>query len=700
MLEIRNLSKTYKLKNEENVIFRNINYLFPLGSKVSILGESGCGKSTLLNILGGIDPGFDGDIILGGYCITDYDKYRRESVSFIFQELNLISHYNLINNVTIGMTNDVCDKENRAIELLEKVGLGEHTLKKPNQLSGGEKQRVAIARALARDTDILLCDEPTGNLDAATKEVIMQLIFSVFSDKTIIFVTHDESLAKRYSDIILRVDNETISEIKTDKLEEKYNALSEINRKQTNKVFRGRRIRNMTSNLRELFNATYLIITISAVFLFGIGVVKGVEKEIDAVLSDKYNVDSVWVGSKGFTLDGIEKNILDYNEKYEHKIKGFTTGLLIDTSFSNIPGENSNFINSLSEGIENNIASDIVFGKYPENDNEILYSRGATRKKIFDYHIRYISDDKDIEKLFDWINSMTDEELYDEITSYKISYKNFSPYNENKYYDENLIIVGIIDDKSYYPESTMSEDHINTLATYRININANSNLSINIADTEKHMIVNNNIYMLENELEEYLLDVYLGNNDYKFTYFNIYIEEEDLDLRETVFDNFMLFKPIFLGQDYVINERKLYYSDIHGYKIALIGACCILAAFSIVSVVNGIKNNINKHLKNIGIYRSLGYASEDIQFMFAIEGALISGYVIVSSVIIWGVINFFMNEKLVNALDPSHIISQNKIVYLDIWSLIGVGVIITLIIMISINRQLKRSDIANLIKQI
>lgn len=170
IIELKHISKSYVAQNHKEEVFKDLSFQFKRGIKTAILGSSGCGKTTLLNLIGGVDDDFEGELLFDGKVINDFDQYRRENISFIFQDLNLIEHHNLVKNITISLTNDVKNKEKKALELLEKVGLLEHADKKPRQLSGGEKQRVAIARALARDTDLLLCDEPTGALDGETKQ--------------------------------------------------------------------------------------------------------------------------------------------------------------------------------------------------------------------------------------------------------------------------------------------------------------------------------------------------------------------------------------------------------------------------------------------------------------------------------------------------------------------------------------------------
>ena len=184
MLELKNIKKSYKTGSFKQQALKGINLEFRENEFACILGPSGSGKTTLLNIIGGLDNYDSGDLIIDGkstkhFKNSEWDAYRNNSIGFIFQSYNLISHISVLENVEMGLIlSGVPTKKRRkkALELLKKVGLKEHSHKKPSQLSGGQMQRVAIARALANDPDIILADEPTGALDSKTSKQIMDLI--------------------------------------------------------------------------------------------------------------------------------------------------------------------------------------------------------------------------------------------------------------------------------------------------------------------------------------------------------------------------------------------------------------------------------------------------------------------------------------------------------------------------------------------
>lgn len=213
MLELKNISKTYKTINLEQTALNNVSLKFRQNEFVSILGPSGSGKTTLLNIVGGLDKYTSGDLIINGistkkYTDRDWDTYRNHRIGFVFQSYNLIPHQTALANVEMALTLSGVSKierKKRAIEVLKKVGLEKHMNKRPNQMSGGQMQRIAIARALINNPDILLADEPTGALDSETSIQIMDLLKEIAKEKLVIMVTHNPDLASQYSNRIIKI---------------------------------------------------------------------------------------------------------------------------------------------------------------------------------------------------------------------------------------------------------------------------------------------------------------------------------------------------------------------------------------------------------------------------------------------------------------------------------------------------------------
>lgn len=213
MLKLSKITKEYKIAAGTVHALRGVDLQFRESEFVCILGASGCGKTTVLNIIGGLDHATSGDLVIQGrstrhFKDKDWDVYRNHRIGFIFQSYNLIPHQTVLGNVELALTIAGIGREERkkrALQALERVGLGKEADKKPNQLSGGQMQRVAIARALVNNPDILLADEPTGALDSETSVQIMELIKEIAGERLVIMVTHNPELAYKYATRIVRL---------------------------------------------------------------------------------------------------------------------------------------------------------------------------------------------------------------------------------------------------------------------------------------------------------------------------------------------------------------------------------------------------------------------------------------------------------------------------------------------------------------
>ena len=213
MLTLSNIHKEYASGELRVEALKGVSLSFRKNEFVAVLGPSGCGKTTLLNIIGGLDRYTQGDLIIKGRSTREYkdanwDSYRNHSVGFVFQSYNLIPHQTVLSNVELALTlGGVPAKERRrrAVQALERVGLGDQLNKKPNEMSGGQMQRVAIARALVNDPEILLADEPTGALDSETSVQIMDVLKEIATDRLVIMVTHNPELAAQYATRTIRL---------------------------------------------------------------------------------------------------------------------------------------------------------------------------------------------------------------------------------------------------------------------------------------------------------------------------------------------------------------------------------------------------------------------------------------------------------------------------------------------------------------
>ena len=224
MLQIKNISKQYKTGDLIQNALNDVSVNFRDNEFVSILGPSGSGKTTLLNIVGGLDRYDSGDLIINNvstknYKDRDWDSYRNHTIGFVFQSYNLIPHQTVLSNVELALTiGGISKKERkrRALEALDQVGLKEQAHKRPNQMSGGQMQRVAIARALVNNPSILLCDEPTGNLDPENSWEIMKVLEEANRrGTTVVVVTHNMEIVDAMKKRTVTMNNgRIISDVK------------------------------------------------------------------------------------------------------------------------------------------------------------------------------------------------------------------------------------------------------------------------------------------------------------------------------------------------------------------------------------------------------------------------------------------------------------------------------------------------------
>lgn len=216
ILETKDLYFTYPDGDARKVILNDVNVSFEKGKFYTILGASGSGKTTFLSLIAALDKAERGEILYEGKSLSEigYEKYRRNNVGIVFQSYNLIPYMNAVENVMVAMsiTDNEMEKDmkSQALRILESVGIdGSKATRRINRLSGGEQQRVAIARAISTNVEVVLADEPTGNLDAKTSETIIEIFKELAhkQNKCVIMVIHSEKIANQ-SDVILKLNTD------------------------------------------------------------------------------------------------------------------------------------------------------------------------------------------------------------------------------------------------------------------------------------------------------------------------------------------------------------------------------------------------------------------------------------------------------------------------------------------------------------
>lgn len=383
MLELNDIKKDYVSGSTTVSALKGINLRFRDCEFVSILGQSGCGKTTMLNIIGGLDKYTSGDLKINGvstknYKDRDWDFYRNNSIGFVFQSYNLIPHQTVLSNVELALTLSGVSKterKRRAIEALEKVGLGEQIHKKPNQMSGGQMQRVAIARALVNNPDILLADEPTGALDTETSIQIMELLKEISKDRLIIMVTHNPELAKDYSTRIVRLldgvitddsDPYTLEDMEADirakeaaKVKTSEKKIKKSGKKQKTSMSFFTALSLSFNNLMTKKTRTILTAFAGSIGIIGIAMIlsisNGIQLYIDRVQRDTLSSYPITLQAESIDISSMVTSMTGNSDSAEHedKSKIYSNDIMGDMINTMVKEVKSNNLSEFKKYIEN-----------------------------------------------------------------------------------------------------------------------------------------------------------------------------------------------------------------------------------------------------------------------------------------------------------------------------------------------------------
>lgn len=383
MLELNDIKKDYVSGSTTVSALKGINLRFRDCEFVSILGQSGCGKTTMLNIIGGLDKYTSGDLKINGvstknYKDRDWDFYRNNSIGFVFQSYNLIPHQTVLSNVELALTLSgvsKAERKRRAIEALEKVGLGEQIHKKPNQMSGGQMQRVAIARALVNNPDILLADEPTGALDTETSIQIMELLKEISKDRLIIMVTHNPELAKDYSTRIVRLldgvitddsDPYTLEDMEADirakeaaKVKTSEKKIKKSGKKQKTSMSFFTALSLSFNNLMTKKTRTILTAFAGSIGIIGIAMIlsisNGIQLYIDRVQRDTLSSYPITLQAESIDISSMVTSMTGNSDSAEHedKTKIYSNDIMGDMINTMVKEVKSNNLSEFKKYIEN-----------------------------------------------------------------------------------------------------------------------------------------------------------------------------------------------------------------------------------------------------------------------------------------------------------------------------------------------------------
>lgn len=734
MLKLENITKIYEGKNFKQIALNDVTLAFRNNEFVSILGPSGSGKTTLLNIIGGLDKYTYGNLIIDGvstrkYKERDWNNYRSNKVGFIFQSYNLINHQTVLSNVLLSL--NIAGKPKKesiklAKKVLKDVGLENYIKKKPKHLSGGQMQRVAIARALVTNPDIILCDEPTGALDSQTSIQIMELLKKISKEKLVIMVTHNVTLANKYSDRVIALNDGVIT-YDTSPYEVENYSLKKIKTK--------RKTMNKFTSLSLSFNnlltkksRTLLTSFAGSIGIIGIALVlslsKGTQKYINKIEKNTFSKYPI----------SIMENYIDYQNMFDKEKESCKNGSIcfINDLTNNVVNDNkinsmSKFSNILKQNYENinnytldinynyninlNIYKDnkmiensslyfkeffnnnspllkeytLIYGKLPEKYNEIVIVTDENGKLPLSLmKTLFINEDIDLSKTI----NISYEKIIDSKfklvseTSYYI-YENdtwqYIKNNRDKINDIldksiNLKITGIL---KLNKDAVISESGFIGYSKKLINY---LNDEVNSSNIKKSILKNKDINPLTNNL-------YDENMTYEMLLDSISINDKNpikIDIYPKDYKSKEKIEGIIKKYNEENSNDKVYYTDylkvflnsitslikmITYVLTAFIGVSLIVSSI-MISIITYI--SVLERTKEIGILRSLGASKKDIKNIFKAETIIIgtiSGFIGVGVTIL---LNKVIDKVIYNLMGISHItyLPWNYIFYLILISIV------------------------------
>lgn len=748
MLEIKNINKSYRVGDFEQKVLKDVSIKFRKSEFVAILGHSGSGKTTLLNLIGGLDRYDSGDIVINGkstknFKDKEWDAYRNNSIGFIFQSYNLIGHISILDNVEMGMTLSGISKKTRrkkAIEALNRVGLGSHIHKKPNQLSGGQMQRVAIARALANDPDIILADEPTGALDSSTSKSIMDLIKEISKDKLVIMVTHNEDIANEYASRIIRLSDGEILEDSNPVKNIKDN--SDYHLKKTAMSF----ITALNLSLRNIITKkgrTLLTAFASSIGIIGIALIlslsNGFDKQIEKFENDTLTNYPITI-SRG-TMEGTEEVMNSFtnsggtypSDKFVYKQKIDLEKL---THINNIDEEYMKYLDNIDKSLIDGISYTrlsvmninlLVKGKktkmvnfgtsmnsimtipktfnneknYLTTNYDLLY--GAYPSRATDVLLVVSSDNEVSEKVLENLGfDINDEKFsFDDIIGKELVYViNDNLYSKIKYGDKTIYMM-----KNNYDELYDMEDNIKLKISGIVRLKEDvktgmfspgiifkdelgeliyeKNKDSKIVEAQKgkdYFVLNGEKFSADSMISDAKEAIkYLGGSDIPFM-INIY--PKDFKSKNEICTYLDKFNENKNESDKIIYKdyAKIFVDLSQNIMDAITYVLIAFSAISLIvsSIMIGIITYISvlERTKEIGILRALGARKKDITRVFNAETFIIGVTSGLIGIIIARLLLFPVNIILENMTGLTNVAILNPIHALI---LIIISVILTLI---------------------
>lgn len=482
MLELKNVSKFYYKKGIVSSGISKVSLKFDMGEFIAITGESGSGKSTLLNVISGLDTYEEGEMYVNGeetshYNEEDYEEYRKKYIGNIFQSFNLVNSYTVYQNVELVLLINGETRrsvKHKVIDILKKVDLYKYRHTKVSKLSGGMKQRVAIARCLAKDTPIIIADEPTGNLDSKNAKSVLKLLYEISKYKLVIVVTHNFEQISEYA--TRRITMHDGSVIEDMKLKDK-NEVKEVN---TSKFKKTKVISNLRLGIRNTFNIVPKFLLLTFVYAFVLISIVGVYSAFLELESTNNTYNSFFNETDANKRVIVKKkDNSSFTEEEINKLKSIsnvekviTNDYVYDYSMSLIDYENI-FLDSNFMKLEE-FKGKLKYGRMPLNDNEIIVSGSKENYYIEDMGSELIN--KEVS-----INSGSDE--------IKVKIVGVSVFE--KY---NWMVTSYVSDKIYNYVENHVEQVYGTTNVYVSDNSQNVNPNIKTSD----ILSEGQVYISEN----------------------------------------------------------------------------------------------------------------------------------------------------------------------------------------------------------
>ena len=421
LISLKNVSKFYYSKGVIASGFTKVNLDLNDGEFVAITGESGSGKSTLLNVISGLDSYEEGEMYINGletshYTEKDFEDYRRKYIGNIFQSFNLVNSYTVYQNIELVLLlngNKKKDVKKNVLELIKKVGLYKFRNQKVSKLSGGQKQRVAIARALAKETPIIIADEPTGNLDSKSATEILKLLSEIAKDKLVIVVTHNYEQIEKYVTRKITMSDGRIIEDKSFNKVDKKDDIRTSNYKNITSL------NKLRLGIRNAFNIKVKFLLLLFVYFF---VIFALSVEYTSFKDEEYNIKKSGVNE--YFVDSSDKRVVltkkdgspfeeaDYLalEKMENINKITKEDQLVDRDGVSFIDNTYIYMYGHARNI-NDFDGKLSYGRMPENENEIIIDVNGQSGINENNYEQYFETDFYLEKSF-YENTMKNREIY------------------------------------------------------------------------------------------------------------------------------------------------------------------------------------------------------------------------------------------------------------------------------------------------